>query len=98
MLRARGGTACPLSGDFAADMLPTGVVSADGGLYCAGSNGPRLAGAELNGTGLSCSGSTCAPHPAQYRGDSPTGIPQFGQNRIPAPLTPPQALRLMWLL
>jgi hypothetical protein len=97
MLRARGGTACPLSGDFAADMLPTGAVSAGAGRSGGGSNGPRLAGAESGGTSLSCSGWTCAPHPAQYRGDAPTGIPQFGQNRIRAPLSP-QALRLVWLL
>ena len=28
---------------------------------------------------------TCVAHPAQYRGDPPSGFPQFGQNRMGAP-------------
>ena len=34
---------------------------------------------------LSGAGSTGVPHPAQYRGDPPTGLPQLEQNRMRAP-------------
>jgi hypothetical protein len=51
-----------------------------------------LAGCEFAGAacgshadGDSSSGATAVAHPAQYRGDPPSGFPQFGQNRMGAP-------------
>ena len=54
----------------------TGVraVSGEAGLASSG-------GADV----MSWSALTCAAHPAQYRGDPPSGFPQFGQTRMGAP-------------
>jgi hypothetical protein len=69
-----------------------GPLAGQGG--CAGSrDGWRAAQPGSPGGGspgaaaeaVSFSAPTCVAHPAQYRGDPPSGFPQFGQNRMGAP-------------
>ena len=68
-----------------------GTHGAGGSSMARAGTGVRAVGGEArhacsSGTDvMSCSGLTCAAHPAQYRGDPPSGFPQFGQTRMGAP-------------
>ena len=77
-----GAAGCSLNAAIVAGTLPTGTGSANPIRSGALSNGPRPAGQDPAGDLPGCAGVTFVPQPAQYRGDSPAGIPQFGQNRI----------------